>query len=186
MDWAAFTRGYLRRPVRFLFLSILRCFSSRRSPLREAIAWGFPFGHPEFFASVRLPRAFRSLARPSSALEPSHPPGGTVATQVGLRCRSRQFVRYESSRFFIRLGETSPVNVWNARTHGLIRTPSGLPWTASTLPTRGRPVWCIGLFVPATTDGFEVPKPIGAADTRHGPTGIRTQGILLAKEALYH
>ena len=39
----------------------------------------FPFGNPEFFASVRLPRAYRSLARPSSASEPSHPPGGITA-----------------------------------------------------------------------------------------------------------
>jgi hypothetical protein len=48
--------------------------------LREAIVEGFPFGDPWFFAFVRLPMAYRSLTRPSSALEPSHPPGGTVAT----------------------------------------------------------------------------------------------------------
>ena len=66
----------------FLFLPILRCFSSRRSPLRKAIARGFLFGNPEFFASVRLPRAFRSLARPSSALEPSYSPASVVATQI--------------------------------------------------------------------------------------------------------
>ena len=35
-----------------------------------------PFGNPGFHGSMRLPRAFRSLARPSSAREPSHPPPG--------------------------------------------------------------------------------------------------------------
>ncbi len=44
---------------------------------------GFRLGDPEFVAFVRLPRAYRSLARPSSALEPSHPPGGIVATVLG-------------------------------------------------------------------------------------------------------
>ena len=33
-----------------------------------------PFGDPGFIGSMHLPRAYRSLARPSSALEPSHPP----------------------------------------------------------------------------------------------------------------
>ena len=39
----------------------------------------FPLGDPEFLASVRLPQAYRSLARPSSASEPSYPPAGIVA-----------------------------------------------------------------------------------------------------------
>lgn len=38
-----------------------------------------PFGNPGFYGSLRLPRAFRSLARPSSAPEPSHPPAGITA-----------------------------------------------------------------------------------------------------------
>lgn len=62
-----------------LFLFLLRCFNSERSPLREAIARGFPFGDPQFFPSMQVPEAYRSLARPSSALEPSHSPAGTVA-----------------------------------------------------------------------------------------------------------
>ncbi len=37
---------------------------------------------------MRLPQAFRSLARPSSALEPSHPPASTVAN--GIECRWNQ------------------------------------------------------------------------------------------------
>ncbi len=38
-----------------------------------------PFGHPRFKGSLRLPEDFRSLARPSSAPEPSHPPAGIIA-----------------------------------------------------------------------------------------------------------
>ena len=37
------------------------------------------FGHLRIIDSMRLPVAFRSLARPSSALEPSHPPCGVTA-----------------------------------------------------------------------------------------------------------
>ena len=40
---------------------------------------------------MRVPEAYRSLARPSSALEPSYPPGGTVAT---LWCTTALVVRY--------------------------------------------------------------------------------------------
>ena len=38
-----------------------------------------PFGHPRIKDSLRLPLDFRGLARPSSALEPSHPPGSLAA-----------------------------------------------------------------------------------------------------------
>ena len=71
--------------LRFLFLPILRCFSSRGSSLREAIVKRFSFGDPEFLASVRLPQAYRSLARPSSALKPSYPSAGIVANVVVTR-----------------------------------------------------------------------------------------------------
>ena len=37
-----------------------------------------PFGNPGFIGSMHLPRAYRSLARPSSALEPSHPPDSII------------------------------------------------------------------------------------------------------------
>ena len=59
-----------------LFLEVLRCFSSlgSRSWLLPAArghhpAWVSPFGHPRFSACTRLPEAFRSVPRPSSALD---------------------------------------------------------------------------------------------------------------------
>lgn len=67
------------------------------------------------------------MARPSSALEPSDPPAGTVAT----------FFRISSDP------GTGPVDAWTTRTHGLICTPvdSG---PALTLPTHACAGWCIG------------------------------------------
>ena len=37
-----------------------------------------PFGDPGIYGCLLLPRAYRSLPRPSSAPKPSHPPGGVV------------------------------------------------------------------------------------------------------------
>ena len=60
-----------------LFLRVLRCFSSPRSPhstyvfsagsldLSRGVS---PFGYPRLFACTRLTEAFRSVPRPSSAL----------------------------------------------------------------------------------------------------------------------
>ncbi len=55
----------------FLFLRVLRCFSSPRSRASSA-----QFGDPRFDGCMRLAGAYRSLPRPSSAPEPSHPPAG--------------------------------------------------------------------------------------------------------------
>ena len=44
-------------------------------------AAGFPFGYPRIDGCMRLPGAYRSLPRPSTALKPSHPPSG-VACRV--------------------------------------------------------------------------------------------------------
>ena len=41
-----------------------------------------PFGDPRIYGSMRLPGAYRSLARPSSAPEPSHPPAGFSAAST--------------------------------------------------------------------------------------------------------
>ena len=76
LGWSAFVRHYLRNRVCFLFLQLLRCFSSlgslltlyafkRRYPLRD----GFP--HSEILTSLpgcRLRETYRRLLRPSSPL----------------------------------------------------------------------------------------------------------------------
>ncbi len=71
-----FARRYFGNRVFFLFLSLLRCFSSRRSLYYTMDScnsdWAFPsrvppFGYLRLTGYVRLTAAFRSLSRPSSA-----------------------------------------------------------------------------------------------------------------------
>lgn len=56
----------------FLFLQVLRCFSSLRSPLelgqddRPSDGRVVPFGNPRIKDYLHLPEAYRSLSRPSS------------------------------------------------------------------------------------------------------------------------
>ena len=56
----------------FLFLEVLRCFSSLRSPLylcrdnSPSDYWVVPFGNPRINGYLHLPQAYRSLSRPSS------------------------------------------------------------------------------------------------------------------------
>ena len=95
------------------------------------------------------------MARPSSALEPSYPPGGTVAT---LWCTSRGYNgRCRRRRRDQRPGDvlyrschcdpgTGPVDVWIARTHGVITRVWVSPDSCSTLPNRACAGWCIGLL----------------------------------------
>ena len=73
---SAFARHYLRNRFCFLFLSLLRCFSSGGSLYASMYSMhndGFlirriaPFGYLWITACLRLPIAFRSLPRPSSA-----------------------------------------------------------------------------------------------------------------------
>ena len=69
---SAFARHYLRNHYCFLFLQVLRCFSSLRSPLilgnTSSRYWVPPFGHLGINGYLHLHRAFRSLSRPSSPL----------------------------------------------------------------------------------------------------------------------
>ena len=62
---------------------VLRCFNSHGSITALAngvyVNTGFPFGHPGIIGRLRLPRAYRSLPRPSSLLKPSNPPTGVYA-----------------------------------------------------------------------------------------------------------
>ena len=82
LNSAVFTRRYLRHPYWFLFLPLRRCFNSGRSPSQRGVMpkhQEVPFGDLRIKDSLRLPGAYRSLARPSSVLEPSHPPAGILA-----------------------------------------------------------------------------------------------------------
>ena len=78
---SGFARRYFRYRFFFLFLRLLRCFSSPgslRIPIRvpPSSAYGdrgflcrvSPFRHLRLFAYMQLPAAFRSLSRLSSAL----------------------------------------------------------------------------------------------------------------------
>ena len=74
---SAFARRYLRNHCYFLFLRLLRCFSSPGS-LRTTmdslhgtqglLVWVSPFGDLRVSGYLLLTAAFRSLSRPSSAL----------------------------------------------------------------------------------------------------------------------
>ena len=72
----AFARHYSQNLAWFLFLPVLRCFSSRGSPRNTMdscyVSWFFTmsvstFGYLRIYAYLQLPAAFRSLSRPSSA-----------------------------------------------------------------------------------------------------------------------
>ena len=74
---SAFARRYLRNRCFFLFLRLLRCFSSPGSPPcamdsrmddRSFSCRVSPFRHPWITGYLLLPMAFRSLSRLSSAL----------------------------------------------------------------------------------------------------------------------
>ena len=72
-----FARHYSRNLGWFLFLRLLRCFSSAGSlptPMysvqdtRFFTVWVSPFGNPRVIAYFQLTAAYRRLSRPSSAL----------------------------------------------------------------------------------------------------------------------
>ena len=73
---STFARHYSQNLGWFLFLRVLRCFSSPGSPRNAMdsryVPWLFimgvsPFGNPRIEAYLQLPVAYRSLSRPSSA-----------------------------------------------------------------------------------------------------------------------
>ena len=62
-----FARHYSENLSRFLFLQVLRCFTSLGSPpVLNRLFWVAPFGYLRIFNRLHLPVAFRSLPRPSS------------------------------------------------------------------------------------------------------------------------
>ena len=71
LPYSPFPRRYSGNPIWFLFLRVLRRFTSPRSPPLRRLAqegWEVPFGDPGFKACMRLPQAYRSLPRPSSPI----------------------------------------------------------------------------------------------------------------------
>ena len=73
-----FRSPLLTESLRFLFLGLLRCFTSPRFAsldyefiqmiTRCDTGWVVPFGDPRIKACLRLPVAYRNLLRPSSPL----------------------------------------------------------------------------------------------------------------------
>ena len=82
LAYSPFARCYSGNHSCFLFLPVLRCFSSERSQSENdpGSIWGInpyeevPFRYPRIKDFMRLPAAYRCLSRPSSASQPSHPP----------------------------------------------------------------------------------------------------------------
>ena len=66
-----FAHHYSGHLFRFLFLRLLRCFTSPGCPrnirLQNFFCKVSPFGYPRIYRHLLLPVAFRSLLRPSSA-----------------------------------------------------------------------------------------------------------------------
>jgi hypothetical protein len=67
-----FARHYSGNHFCFLFLPVLRCFSSQGSlpdlhqDIQPSTGWVTPFGYLRITGYLHLPEAFRSLSRPSS------------------------------------------------------------------------------------------------------------------------
>ena len=79
LGYSPFARHYLGNHCCFLFLRVLRCFSSPGS-LSLRSDWSStsrvaPFGNLRIKAYLQLPVAYRSLSRPSS---PSHAKASTI------------------------------------------------------------------------------------------------------------
>ena len=78
LDSSAFARHYLRNHCCFLFLRLLRCFTSPGFALMRYFIHTpmtghysrrvFPFGHLRIKACLQLPEAYRSLPRHSSPI----------------------------------------------------------------------------------------------------------------------
>ena len=67
-----FAHHYLGNHCYFLFLRVLRCFSSPGLPplcgYPHRCGWVVPFGNLRINGYLHLPRAYRSLSRPSSPM----------------------------------------------------------------------------------------------------------------------
>lgn len=197
LPYTAFVRHYLRHTVWYLFLRLLRCFSSAGSLSHDASAGRSPqdvlFGDPRIRGSLRLPSAYRGLARPSSAPEPSHSPDGGVATTSRKwdywLCISPGLVRMHD-------GETRAVSkghrvrpvASSTATRGVIAglggpaSASGAAYASASSP----PDPTDRVDAPSSTcDALTVRADRACARQEDGPDGIRTHGLLLAKQAIH-
>ena len=71
-------------------MRVLRYFNSPHAPTPR----GVEFGHPGFKGRMRLPQAYRSLPRPSSLPEPSHPLNGVNSPHPFFRSLCSQLPPY--------------------------------------------------------------------------------------------
>ena len=132
---SGFARRYFRNRCFFLFLRLLRCFSSPGSPpyvmdwrkdTGAFLQWVSPFRYLRIYGYLLLPEAFRSLSRLSSALsakastlcsyqlgqrQPGAPAPACPAHSVGL---SGSFV----TKFSLRHGPASMLPPMMAAVHG--------------------------------------------------------------------
>lgn len=102
------------------------------------------FSHSRIIDSLRLPATYRSLARPSSALEPSHPPCGVTAvlskrvTQLASRLRMQRTVI--GSRAEARLTPWAHPRSLSHELSGFQCEPPEGGWNGSTRASGARPV----------------------------------------------
>lgn len=92
----------------FSFPGPIKMFQFRPSPFANAnsLCWEVPLGHSGFKGRMRLPQTYRSLPRPSSVSEPSHPPcsvadpllqkSGQLAYDVTANLRTRTSTRHKA------------------------------------------------------------------------------------------
>ena len=117
-----FARHYLGNHYCFLFLRVLRCFSSPGAlhiPMYSArmMTWSStsrvaPFGHPRIKACLQLPVTYRSLSRPSS---PAHAKASTMRPNLLKSCHFTWFghkCHFDAlmSRYFVYNGCLSDIS----------------------------------------------------------------------------
>ena len=101
-----FARRYSGNHFYFLFLQVLRCFSSLRLPSLRIVVynnyWVPPFGNLRILAYLPLPEAYRCSSRPSSA------PSAKAFTVRPLFLNHNIFALFFNSKTFrFRLGQFS-------------------------------------------------------------------------------
>ncbi len=151
-----FARHYSGNRLRFLFLGVLRCFTSPgialkpyfiRAPVsRHDSGWVSPFGHLRINACLPLPGAYRSLLRPSS------PADAKASTMRPFELDQNSLVTSPSSR---RLRAGSSGNLVNSSVKNCT-TPLSMQLSKNHPPAAGkcsRPNKPDGMGVPGVEPG---------------------------------